>query len=132
MDFPSTVTDLTPVHFEVPDGRYVGGDALNKVSGPSFTYHEQGTGSWGSPSYVGGWCTADIIQYQKQTPSDPATSTTAQYSYNVSFWDTSTPPVWIGGTTGGPVYIPENVGVTIDSILPKPFQITSSGESSPR
>ncbi len=86
VDFAATATDPTPVHFTAGNQSYVGGNAPNKVSG-SFDYAETGTGAWGSRNYVGSWCVADIIQYQKAKPADPVTSTTAQYNYNVSIWD---------------------------------------------
>jgi len=129
VDFAATATDPTPVHFTAGNQSYVGGNAPNKVSG-SFNYAETGTGAWGSRIYVGSWCVADIIQYQKAKPADPVTLTTAQYSYNVSIWDSDTPPKWIGGTAA-PIFSQEGVAVGIDSLLPQVLDITSAGKPFP-
>ena len=127
VDFNSEAIGNTDIHLTFPNGTWIGGTAPSKSSGYSATMDTTGTGQWGTPNYVGGWCVANIIQYQKVDPSAAVTDPDGQYSYNISLYDNSRN--WIGGTDGGPLFVENSQTGGIDSLLPSVFEITSGSPS---
>lgn len=128
VDFPPEVVDPTSIYFDAGNGSYVGGIADSKKTPSSANPTESGTGQWGSPNYVGSWCVANIIQYQKKNPSAAATVPDGQYSYNISLFDNSQPTrKWIGGAL---LYAQNGQSNGTNSLLPSVFMITSGSEFS--
>ena len=132
VDFPPETNETTPVHFSAANGSWVGGTSPNKISGNNASMTEidmdAGTAQWGNANYVGGWCVAHIVQYQKLDPSAAVTKEMAQYSYNISLYDNSPTRQYIGGTSEL-LFVEDKATQGIDSALPSVFEITSGCES---
>lgn len=130
VDFSATIPGDTPVHWQEGNGTWIGGTAPTKDSSGIADVTDQGTSSqqWGSLGFNGGWCVANVVQYQKSDPSAAGTSQGGQYSYNISLFDNSSPRKWIGGT-GKPLFVQDDDTLGIDSVLPSVFEITSGSKS---
>lgn len=64
VDFPPTDPGATGMYLDFPNGTWIGGIAYSKnPEGYGATINQKGTGQWGSTSYIGGWCVANIVQH---------------------------------------------------------------------
>ncbi|KAF6232410.1 hypothetical protein HO173_009515 [Letharia columbiana] len=112
------------MYMDFPNGTWIGG-SMASVTAWGATINQTGTGQWGSTSYIGGWCVANIVQHQKLNASADATNPDGQYKYDIDLFDGGTPRNRIGGTAGGPLYVQDGKTEGIDSLLPQVFEITS-------
>lgn len=129
VDFSPTVPGATGMYMDLFDGTWIGGIAWSKANGVETNITLKGTGQWGSASYIGGWCVANIVQHQKVNAAADATVPEGQYSYDIDLFDNGTPRNWIGGTKGGPLYVQDGKTQGLDSLLPQVFEITSGSKS---
>lgn len=124
VDLPPEPSGDTAMHLTFPNDTWVGDTAPGKVSAQAAYVTEAGTGQLGSIIYIGGWCVANIAQYQRKDPSAAVTNTTAQDGYNITLFNNSTPRNSIGGTSEL-LYVENGATADIDSVLPSVFEITS-------
>ena len=129
VDFSPTVQGATGVYMDFPNGTWIGGIAPSKAFAAEANINLEGTGQWGSANYIGSWCVANVVQHQKVNASADATDPEGQYSYDINLFDNGTPRNWIGGTTGGRLYVQDGKTQGLDSKLPQVFEITSGSKS---